>query len=114
MIEKIKAGWNVLHAGECVADPYLWKKHQINSNMLAAFIVAVVSALKAFGNVEIPLDEKSAMAIGGGVLAIVNVVLTMATSDKIGMPAKPAADDSTIYDDPDKPRNDRVDYGGGN
>jgi hypothetical protein len=118
MLEAIKAGWNVLHAGECVANPALYKTHQVSANAIGVFLLALATALKVFFNIEVPIDEASALKIGGGILAIINIVLTMATTDKIGLPSKsvPAGKASAgdEYADADKPRNDRVDYGGGN
>ena len=43
---------------------------------------------KAFG-VEIPVDEEIANTIAAGVLCLVNIVLTLVTTDKIGLPSKP-------------------------
>lgn len=115
MLEKIKAGWNVLQQGQVVADPSKWKKHQINANMIAAVVMALVYAAKVYFNVDIPIDQDAAVSLGGGILVVVNVLLTYATTDKIGLPSKrvapaPAEDE---YARPDELRNDRINYDGG-
>ena len=74
--------------GHAVADPKVWKNRQITITALGAFLVALFQVLKAFG-VEIPVDEEIANTIAAGVLAVFNIVLTLVTTDKIGLPSKP-------------------------
>lgn len=88
---KIAALWALFRQGQSVADPKLWKQRQITATALGAVLLAVVAVLKAFG-VDIPLDTETAVAIGGGVIAVVNVVLTLVTTDKVGLPPKPETD----------------------
>ena len=83
MLDKIKGLWALMQAGKAVADPALWKTRQITVTMLVAVLMAVVQLAKGFGY-ELPIDENTATALAGGVLAIVNVVLTLSTSDKVG------------------------------
>jgi len=83
MLDKIKGLWNLMQAGKAVADPALWKSRQITVTALVAVLMAVVQLAKGFGY-ELPVDENTATAIAGGVLAVVNVVLTITTSDKVG------------------------------
>lgn len=87
MFEKLKAFYNVFRAGESVANPAAWKKGQITTGILAAFLGAVVALAKAFGY-ELPLTDEQLAQIGGAVLAIVglfNTGATAASSDKVGI-----------------------------
>lgn len=74
--------------GHAVADPKVWKNRQITATVLGAFLIALVQVLKAFG-VEIPVDEEIANTVAAGVLAVFNIVLTLVTTDKVGLPNKP-------------------------
>lgn len=87
MIDKIKALWELMQKGKSVADPALWKSRQITVTMLGGLIIAAVQLAKVFGY-ELPVDENTASAIAGGVLAVTNVFLTLSTSDKVGVGAK--------------------------
>lgn len=82
---------NVLRKGEQVTNPAAWKNRQISANALAVFVAALAGLARAL---DIPWEvtDADALAIGGGVLALVNVVLTAATSRRVGLPASgPAA-----------------------
>lgn len=87
-MEKLKAMLQLFRQGSVVADPTKWKERQITATVLAGVILALVHLLSVFG-VAIPLDMDTANAIAAGIIAIVNVVLTVTTTDKIGLPAKP-------------------------
>lgn len=86
-ITKMKALWELFQEGKAVADPAKWKTHQITATMLGAFIIAIVQLAKAFGY-EVPVDSDSATAIAGGLVAAVNVVLTITTSKSVGVKAR--------------------------
>lgn len=88
---KISALWALFRQGQSVADPKLWKERQITATALGGVLLAVVNVSHAFG-FEIPLDMEAANAIGAGAIALVNCVLTLATSDKVGLPPKPETD----------------------
>lgn len=81
---KIAALWNLFRAGEQVQDPARWKGHQITANLVGGVLLAAVNVSRAFGY-ELPVDEHTANTIGAGVLAVVNVVLTVTTSAKVGV-----------------------------
>lgn len=83
-MNKVSAIWQLFKVGQVVAEPEKWKRRQITVTVLGAVILAVVNLLTAFG-MSIPIDTETANAIAGGVLAIVNVVLTLTTTDKIGV-----------------------------
>ena len=83
-MNKVSAIWQLFKAGQSVSDPARWKSRQITVTVLGVVILAAVNLLAAFG-VSIPIDTETANAIAGGILAIVNVVLTLTTTDKIGV-----------------------------
>ena len=87
-MNKLLTVLNLFKQGHAVADVRKWKHRQITATVLGAFLIALVQVLKLFG-VEIPVDEEIANTIAAGVLAIFNIVLTLVTTDKIGLPSKP-------------------------
>lgn len=100
-MKKLKSILALFKQGNSVADPAKWKNRQVTATILAGVILALVHVLSAFG-FAVPIDMDSASAIAAGVIAVVNVVLTFTTTDKIGLPAKetpeplPQLSDSTI------------------
>lgn len=92
MMDKIKAVWAVFKTGEMVANPTAWKKKQVTSGILAAFLSAVVALIKALGY-DIPLTDDQLLQIGGAVIAVLglfNGVATVVSTDKLGL--QPRAD----------------------
>jgi len=100
-MDKIKALWNLFKQGQCVVDPAMWKNRQITVTVLAGVILAIINLVSAFGY-AIPIDLETANAIAGGILAVVNTVLTMTTSEKVGIPVKEIEES--------KPKNDNAFY----
>lgn len=88
MFEKLKSLYDLFRKGQELANAESWKNHQIKANVLGGFILAVIALIKVFGY-ELPVDENTAMSVAGGIIAIVNVILTVITSKKVGLPAKP-------------------------
>lgn len=84
MIKKITTALNVLKKGQVVADPAKWKGRQVTTTVLVSFLWAVIEAARAFGY-EIPVDAEAVDSIAVGVIAVVNVMLTYTTSDKVGV-----------------------------
>lgn len=85
---KLLALLAVFRKGAMLSNPEAWKGAQVATNV-AALIVALGALAKAFGW-DSGLTEEQALAIGGGVAAIAslaNGMLTVATTDKIGLPA---------------------------
>lgn len=86
MFDKVAAVWRVLRAGEKVADPVAWKLGQVAASDLAALLGALVALAGVFG-IQIDVSPEQALQIAGGVVAlagVVNKLLTVATTDKIG------------------------------
>lgn len=78
----------VLKVGESVANPAAWKKGQITGTMVGILILGLVHLAKRY-NVQIPVDQTTADLIGGGIVAIANVVLTLSTSKTVGIGVAP-------------------------
>jgi predicted membrane protein len=88
MLKKIKAGMALMKAGRRVQDPAKWKARQIEASAIVAVLWAAVNAAAAFG-VEVPVNAEIVDGLAVAILAVVNVVLTVITTNKIGLPDKP-------------------------
>jgi len=86
MLEKIKALYAVFQAGKSVADPAKWKLHQVSANAIAALLFAIFQLARVFGY-DLGIDMQTCADIAIGILAIVNVGLTVATTKHIGLPS---------------------------
>ncbi len=92
MMAKLKAAWAALQAGRSLADVATWKVRQNAINAVGGAVVAAVALLQAFGiSIPLPEDQLADLAAGLGavVWVCVNLYLTTATTDKIGLSAKP-------------------------
>jgi len=87
MIKKLKAGYDLMKKGKRVSDPAKWKNRQVEASVIVAAIWSAINAAKAFG-IEVPIDEDTVDAVAVAILAVVNVVLTYATTSKIGLPGE--------------------------
>jgi len=87
MIDKLKAFWRVLRAGEEVADPAKWKARQIRAGMIVALLSGLVALAEAFG-LRIETNEVQLEAVALGILSIygfAEVILTAVTSKRAGL-----------------------------
>lgn len=84
MIAKMKALMALLKKGRSVSDPAKWKSRQITATALTGAIWAAIQASEAFGY-AIPIDEATVDSVAVGVLALVNWLLTLSTSEKVGL-----------------------------
>lgn len=84
MIKRAKAAYTLLQKGKAVADPAKWKSHQITTTALTGVIWAALQVAEVFGY-AIPVDEQTVDSIAVGILALVNWVLTLSTSEKVGL-----------------------------
>lgn len=78
---------NALKAGEELRDPALWKNRQLTLNAVTIVLATVVAGLKMF-NVNIPLSDdalKLLAEIIAAILGFANIILTTATSKKVGL-----------------------------
>lgn len=97
-MNKILSIWLLFKKGHVVAEPELWKKGQITATVLGGIFIALVQVLNSFG-VDLPMSEDAATAIAAGVIAVVNWVLTIISSDKVGVTSKDSIPkDSTSND----------------
>ena len=87
MIDKLKAAWALMQAGKVVSNPALWKTRQITATALTAVLWSAINALSAWGY-HVPVDQETVDAAAVAVIAGVNFVLTLATTDKIGLSTK--------------------------
>lgn len=106
-MNKLMALFDLFRKGVSVSDPVLWKTRQIKSTVLAAFILAAINVAAVFGY-SIPIDTETANLIAAGIIALVNTVLTITTTNKIGTgkaedtKAIPQADIPTVIIDKPK------------
>ena len=90
MIKKIQAGMELMRAGKRVNDPAKWKMRQIETTAIVAFLWAVVNAATAFG-IEVPVNAEIVDGLAVAIIGCVNLVLTVTTTNKIGLQSKPDA-----------------------
>jgi predicted membrane protein len=88
MLKKIKAGMALMKAGRRVQDPAKWKARQIEASAIVAVLWAAVNSAAAFG-IEVPVNAEIVDGLAVAILSIVNLVLTVITTNKIGLPDKP-------------------------
>ncbi len=87
MIKKAKAALTLLQTGKAVSDPAKWKSRQITATALTGVFWAAIQAAEAFGY-ALPVDEATVDSVAVGVLALVNWVLTLSTSEKVGLQSR--------------------------
>ena len=91
-MNKIAAIFGVLRHGESVLDPKLWKDRSAAVVTITALIYAILYAARAYGY-ELPITPEQVDLIALGVVTVVSLYFTYATSDKVGvLPAKRGPD----------------------
>ena len=81
MFRIIKAAFEVFRAGQAVSNPAAWK----NAQLVGTLLTALVALAAAFG-FDLGLSDEE---IAGGaifIVALVNGVLVIVTSKKVGLP----------------------------
>lgn len=82
-MNKIAAALAALRYGSSLSDPAAWKERQNTINALAGLIGAAL----VFFPMGLSDEDIRMLATGGAVLlGLVNVYLTTASSDKVGLP----------------------------
>lgn len=84
-MSKFLAALAALRYGSSLTDPALWKNRQMLMNALLGLVAAVAPFL------PVEMSHEDQLAIAGGVAAIgglLNLYLTAATSEKVGLPAQ--------------------------
>ena len=84
MFTKIKTAFSLVQKGKAVADPAKWKSRQITATALTGFIWTAIQTAEAFGY-ALPVDAQTVDSVAIGVLALVNWLLTLSTSEKVGV-----------------------------
>jgi uncharacterized membrane protein len=92
MIAKAKALWSLMQAGKVVKDPAKWKARQITSSVIVGFLWTAISTAEAFG-INVPVNAEIVDGFAVALLGIINFVLTITTTDKIGLHSEPEAAD---------------------
>ena len=98
MMTKLLALLDLFRKGSMVSDPALWKSRQIKATLLLPTFGALVAVLRAFG-LEVPLDDTQITQLVTGLVVLLNLVLTLTTTDKVGLPAKPDVDPPSRFPD---------------
>jgi len=86
MLDKLKALYAVFQQGKAVANPDALRNHQVSANMIAGFLFAIVTLLKCFGY-DFGIDMQTCADISVGLLAAINLGITVASSTKHGLPS---------------------------
>ena len=85
LLEKLFAAGKALRAGESLKDPAAWK----NKQLLFTAILTILSVATRFLEIDVPDQTLNSISAGFADFAIVlNLYLTPATSEKIGLPNK--------------------------
>jgi len=93
-MSKLWALFDLFRKGSAVTDPALWKSRQITATVLLPLFGSLLAAAKAFGY-ELPLTDAQVAQVVGGLVVLINLVLTLTTSDKVGLPPKRPPDNAT-------------------
>lgn len=105
-MHKLLAALAALRHGASLADPAGWKRRQNTVNALVGLLGAVALFL------PVELSDADIEMLAGGVavlLAIANLYVTTASTDKIGVPARSApADRPADGSDSDGPADPRI------
>jgi hypothetical protein len=83
--------------GKMVANPALWKNGQITVSVLAGFIVTLLQIASHY-NIDIYLTDMQinnlSLAIVSFVGVFISPVVTVVSSEKVGLPPKSATDNA--------------------
>jgi hypothetical protein len=72
--------WQVIYKGYELSNAAAWKHVQNAINVVAGILFFVVQ------NYQLPIDKDMVNLLAGGIVAVVNIILTIATSKKVGLP----------------------------
>ena len=99
MITEFKAFLTLFRQGKSLANSATWKNRTVATNSLIAVLGAGAAIGKGFGY-DIQIDDQTISIAGAGIVAlvgIVNSIMHVITTDKIGLPphgdARPPGDD---------------------
>jgi hypothetical protein len=83
-MKKIKYLWDLFQAGKAVNDPAKWKKRQISVSALTVFVWAAIDVARAYGY-DFAISEDVVNSVAITVITCVNLVLTVTTTEKLGL-----------------------------
>lgn len=108
-MEKIMCIFDLFRKGEQVANPEAWKDSANMGLLLGALIMGVLSALKVFFKIDIPMDLDTANSIGAGFGCLLAFVVNNISSKRAGiLPAKEAEHPIAVPDIPVPHRADEL------
>lgn len=87
MINEFKAFFTLFQQGKVISNAATWKNRQIAGNAMVGLLSSALVIAGGFG-VAINVDADTINAAGAGIAALVtiaNAVLTVITSDKVGV-----------------------------
>jgi hypothetical protein len=90
-MKKLKVLWALFQAGKVVSDPAKWKRRQIGASAITTFLWAILEAARAYGY-DIALPEEAVNSAAIALLAVVNFVFTITTTEKLGLSSRDNAD----------------------
>ncbi len=79
-MNKILALIDLFRKGSAVSNPGAWK----NTQIVASLLMSIAMTVKAWGY-DTYLTEEQALSIAVGAVALIDVVLTLITSKKVGV-----------------------------
>jgi hypothetical protein len=92
-VQKLISAIQVFRHGASVADPATWKSRQVALNAGLGLVSAAAILASAIGWIPEPVQEETIIQFSEGVvlavLAIINILGTWATSNKVGIGRKP-------------------------
>ncbi len=98
-MKKLFALLALFRQGAAVSDPALWKNRQITATVLLPFFAALAATARAFGY-EIPVTDEEILQVVTGLVVVINLVLTVTTSRRVGLPSVSEAAAEQGLDDP--------------
>jgi hypothetical protein len=101
-IDKIKAVWSVFQQGKSVTDPNAWRGHQVTANMIAGLLFAIVNLLRVCGY-DFGIDMQTCADIAVGLLAAINLGITVASSANHGLPTSTVREAQPSMPSPEQP-----------
>lgn len=85
--ESIKAGVDLFRVGHELEHAAAWKNVQMVGNALSALLIMIVAISHLFGYaMPVWLNDALMQYLAAGIAAFANVILTVTTSTKVGLP----------------------------
>lgn len=85
--ESIKAGIGLFRVGHELEHAAAWKNVQVVGNVLSALLVLIVALSHLLGYaLPVWLNDALIQYLAAGIAAFANVILTVTTSTKVGLP----------------------------